>query len=149
MLSLRLIHLGAALLCAAGLAIADPSIAHANASSLPKLNAGAGSPGSRAPASRSRARRGRFDGRGVSENELRKDPLPKASGHLVVRNPALHEELDLNIYKADGTFDQASLAALDHLFRCRKTDEERAMDPRLYEVLSIIYDRWGKAIDLN
>ncbi len=156
MLAQRLINLGAALLLAAGLAMAEPSTAHANATSVTKLNAGVrtssspdakSSPGS--SSKRSRSRRGRFDGRSVADSELRKDPLPRPSGHVVVRNAALHESLDVNIYNADGSFNQASLAALDHLFRCRKTDEERAIDPRLYQVLSTLYDHFGKPIDLN
>jgi uncharacterized protein YcbK (DUF882 family) len=152
MLAKRLMNLGAALLCAAGLAIAAPSIARANATSVTKMNAGAGSSASSSSSTSkkgTRAKRGRFDGRNVSESELRKEPLPHPSGHVVVRNPALHEELDVNIYNSDGSFNQSALAQLDHLFRCRKTFEERAMDPRLYEVLSTIYDHFGKPIDLN
>ena len=42
----------------------------------------------------------------------------------------------------------AVLAKLDHIFRCRKTDEERAVDPRLYEMLSRIYDHFDTPIDL-
>jgi uncharacterized protein YcbK (DUF882 family) len=153
MLAQRLRTMGAALLCAAGLAVAAPTNAHANATSVGKTNAGVTrsqpSSGGKPAPKRSRGRRGRFDGRSVSEAELRKDPLPVPSGHVVVNNPALHETLDLQLYNPDGTYNQASLAALDHIFRCRKTDEERAMDPRLYQVLSMIYDRFGKPIDLN
>jgi uncharacterized protein YcbK (DUF882 family) len=150
MLAQRLMTVGAALLCAAGLAVAAPSTARADATPVTKMSAGGSSaPSSSSSKKGSRARRGRFDGRNVSEGELRKEPLPHPSGHLVVRNPALHEEVDVNIYNADGSFNQGALAALDHLFRCRKTFEERAIDPRLYEVLSTIYDHFGKTIDLN
>jgi uncharacterized protein DUF882 len=96
-----------------------------------------------------RSRRAAFMGHGVNEPDLRHAPLPRPSGHIVVRSPALLESLDLNIYNEDGSYNQESLAALDHIFRCRKTFEERAVDPRLYEILSIIYDHFGKAIDIN
>jgi len=96
-----------------------------------------------------RGRRGRFMGRSVSAAELRQAPLPRPSGRIVLRAPALHEEVDVNIYREDGSLDQAVLAKLDHLFRCRKTGEERAVDPRLYTILSLIYDHFGKTIELN
>jgi uncharacterized protein YcbK (DUF882 family) len=99
--------------------------------------------------SRRVGRRGRFAGRLVSPSELRAQPLPHPSGRIVIRAPALHEDLDVNIYREDGSFDQTVLAKLDHVFRCRQTSEERAIDPRLYEILSIIYDHYGRTIELN
>jgi hypothetical protein len=96
-----------------------------------------------------RCRRGRFSGHGVSTSQLRKAPLPRPSGHVVVSSPALKESVDVWIYNEDGSYNQKALAALDRLFRCRKTHEERAADPRLYEILSILYDHFGKPIELN
>jgi uncharacterized protein YcbK (DUF882 family) len=93
--------------------------------------------------------RGKFVGRGVAAVDLRQAPLPRPSGRVVVRAPGVHDEVDVNIYREDGSFDQAALARLDRAFRCRRTAEERAIDPRLYEILSIIYDRYGKTIELN
>src|SRR5262249_21336746 len=49
----------------------------------------------------------------------------------------------VNIYKADGTFDDDALAQLDDIFRCRRSNEVRAVDPRLYEQMSRIYDHYG------
>jgi uncharacterized protein YcbK (DUF882 family) len=61
----------------------------------------------------------------------------------------LGEEVDLNIYKADGSFDEASLAKLDDMFRCIKTGEVRAVRRELYEQLSRINDHFaGKQIFL-
>jgi uncharacterized protein YcbK (DUF882 family) len=93
--------------------------------------------------------RGRFVGRGVPAAELRTEALPKPSGRIVVFSRNVHEQADVNIYNEDGSFNQAALARLDRVFRCRRTGEERAMDPRLYEILSILYDRWGKQIEVN
>jgi uncharacterized protein YcbK (DUF882 family) len=61
----------------------------------------------------------------------------------------LHESVDVNIYNEDGSYNEEALAKLDTVFRCRKTGEERAVDPRLFEVLSILYDEYGQTIDLN
>jgi uncharacterized protein YcbK (DUF882 family) len=95
------------------------------------------------------ARKGSFSGYGVGGNDLRQEPLPRPSGKLSIKN-AFAEELEVNIFKADGSFDQSALAKLDHMFRCRSTGEERAMDPRLYEVLSLVYDHFGqKKIEIN
>jgi uncharacterized protein YcbK (DUF882 family) len=96
-----------------------------------------------------KGRRGKFMGRSVAKSELRTEPLPVPSGRIVVSSPALKENVDLNIYNEDGSFNQASLAQLDRLMRCRKTGEERAADPRLYVILSIMHDHYGKPIQLN
>jgi uncharacterized protein YcbK (DUF882 family) len=85
----------------------------------------------------------------VPAAELRTEALPKPSGRIVVFSRNVHEQADVNIYNEDGSFNQAALARLDRVFRCRRTGEERAMDPRLYEILSILYDRWGKQIEVN
>src|SRR5262249_7111086 len=79
----------------------------------------------------------------------RKTPLPASSGHIAISSPGFHEDVDVNIYNDDGSLNQAALAELDHLFRCRKTNEERAMDPRLYEILSLVYDHFGQPIEIN
>ena len=73
---------------------------------------------------------------------LRTDPLPVPSGNVWIYAENFNEEVRGNIYKADGTFDEAVLAQLDHLFRCKRTNEERAVDPRVYEMLSRIQDHY-------
>jgi uncharacterized protein YcbK (DUF882 family) len=87
--------------------------------------------------------RGRFVGHGVAQSALRVAPLPRPSGDIHVYAQAMNEEVRVNIYNPDGSFNQDALARLDHAFRCRRTREEHAVDPRLYEVLSIIYDNYG------
>jgi uncharacterized protein YcbK (DUF882 family) len=98
---------------------------------------------------RGRKGRGKFSGRLASAAELRTEPLPKPSGKVHLRSVNFKEEVEVQIYNEDGTFNQQALAKLDHLFRCRRTGEERAVDPRLYEMLSVIYDKYGKRIELN
>jgi uncharacterized protein YcbK (DUF882 family) len=93
--------------------------------------------------------RGRFVGHAVAASQLRSDPLPRPSGRVVVRSVSLRETADVTIYNDDGSYNQAALATLDRVFRCRRTHEERAMDPRLYEILSLLYDRYGKTVEVN
>jgi uncharacterized protein YcbK (DUF882 family) len=85
-----------------------------------------------------------FSGHNADRDTLRKEPLPRPSGeiHLVAEN--LNEEATVNIYKADGSFDEAALAKLDELFRCTRTGDVRAVRAELYEQLSRIYDHFGK-----
>lgn len=46
-------------------------------------------------------------------------------------------------------FDDEALAQLDQVFRCKRTGEVRAVNPRLYETLSVISDHFGgKRIEL-
>jgi len=85
-----------------------------------------------------------FQGHSFSKSKLRTEPLPKPSGKISIYAVNFHEEVDVQIYGEDGELDEAALAELDHGFRCRRTKDERAVDPRLYEVLSIIYDHFGQ-----
>lgn len=137
----RLITLGAALAIFVSAAIVDGKAAHARVSSVTKSSASRDSGRRRG--------RGKFMGQGVSEESLRKTPLPRPSGRIVISSPGFHEDIDVNIYNEDGSLNQAALAELDHLFRCRRTSEERAMDPRLYEILSLLYDHFGQPIEVN
>jgi uncharacterized protein YcbK (DUF882 family) len=90
-----------------------------------------------------------FQGHGVAKATLRTEALPPASGQLAVRAENLREATTVNIYQADGSFDEESLAKLDEIFRCKRTGEVRAVDPRLYEQLSRIADHFGgKEIEL-
>jgi uncharacterized protein YcbK (DUF882 family) len=80
--------------------------------------------------------------------ELRDAPTIKPSGWVHVSLPARGKDLRVNIYNPDGSFNQAALAALDELWACRRTKEVRAVDPRLYEVLSTINDHYGQPVEL-
>jgi uncharacterized protein YcbK (DUF882 family) len=85
-----------------------------------------------------------FSGHNAAKSTLRSEPLEKPSGDISIRAENLGEEVTVNIYKPDGTFDEAALAKLDDLFRCVRTGEVRAVRPELYEQLSRIYDHFEK-----
>lgn len=90
-----------------------------------------------------------FRGHNALKSTLRTEPLPKPSGNVWVKVDNLNQEVKVNIYKADGTFDDASLAQLDDAFRCVRTGEVRAVRKELYEQLSRFNDRFeGKQIHL-
>ena len=83
-----------------------------------------------------------FSGHNAAKSSLRTEPLDRPSGEIWLYAENLGEEVKVNIYKPDGSFDDAALAKLDELFRCVKTGEVRAVRPELYEQLSRIYDHF-------
>jgi uncharacterized protein YcbK (DUF882 family) len=85
-----------------------------------------------------------FDGHNAAKSSLRTEPLERPSGEIWVVSNNLQEEVKVNIYAADGSIDEAALAQLDEVFRCKRSHEVRAVDPRLYEQMSRIYDHFGK-----
>jgi uncharacterized protein YcbK (DUF882 family) len=90
-----------------------------------------------------------FQGHGVAKSELRVDPLDHPSGDIWVFAENLNEEVKLNIFRDDGSYNEESLAKLDEIFRCKRTNEVRAVNPKLYEQLSRIQDHFDKKrIDL-
>jgi len=90
-----------------------------------------------------------FQGHNASRSKLRTEPLAKPSGDVWLRAENLAQEIRVNIYKEDGSLNEASLAQLDELFRCKTTGEVRAVRSELYEQLSRIYDHFGgKRVDL-
>jgi uncharacterized protein YcbK (DUF882 family) len=92
---------------------------------------------------------GRFTGRVVPEGSLRKEPLPMPSGNLELRMLGLDESVKVNIYNEDGSYNIESLRSLDHILRCRRTDDEKPIEPRLFTILSHVYDHFGgKPIDI-
>ncbi len=89
-----------------------------------------------------------FVGRLASSDELRSEPLEKPSGHIVLTAVNFRERVDVQLYQEDGTFDPDALDTLNHLFRCRRTGTEKAIEPKLFEMLSRIYDRFEKPLEL-
>ena len=90
-----------------------------------------------------------FKGHNAAKSSLRTEPLDKPSGNIWLRAENLGEEVRVNIYKADGSFNDAALAQLDELFRCTETAKVRAVRAELYEQLSRFFDHFeGKRIDL-
>lgn len=84
-----------------------------------------------------------FQGHGVRLAGLPTAPLERPSGNLWLKSDNLREEVKVQIYKDDGSYDEAALAKLDEIFRCKRTQEVRAMDPRLYDHLARISDYFG------
>jgi len=89
-----------------------------------------------------------FSGHGVDREELRTEAVSKPSGDVWLYSANFREEVKVNIYDSSGGFDDEALAQLDHIFRCKRTGEQRAVDPRLYETVSVIQDHFGKRIEL-
>src|SRR5512135_1351901 len=90
-----------------------------------------------------------FSGHNAAKQTLRTAPLDKPSGHVHIRAENLAEEVEVDIYKPDGTFDDAALAKLDELWRDTKVGEVRAVRAELYEQLSRIQDHYaGKTVYL-
>jgi uncharacterized protein YcbK (DUF882 family) len=90
-----------------------------------------------------------FSGHNAAKQTLRTAPLDKPSGHIKLRAENLAEEVEVDIYKADGSFDDAALAKLDEMWRDPRCGEVRAVRPELYEQLSRIEDHFdGKTIYL-
>src|SRR5712664_1788055 len=79
----------------------------------------------------------------AAKSRMRTEPLARPSGNVWLSAENLAEEVKLNIYKPDGSFDEAALAKLDDVFRCVKTGAVRAVRRELYEQLSRIYDHFG------
>jgi uncharacterized protein YcbK (DUF882 family) len=103
-----------------------------------------------APQKRKAKKRARaiFSGRLASVGELRDTPLPKPSGRIELYAVNFRESVDVNIYNEDGSFNQEALDTLNHLWRCKRTDTEKSIDPRLFEMLSRIYDHFGRRLEL-
>ena len=84
-----------------------------------------------------------FSGANTPKSQLRTTPLDKPTGTLWLRAENLKEEVRVQLYKPDGSFDNGALAKLDELFRCPRTGEVRAVRAELYEQLSRIQDHFG------
>jgi uncharacterized protein YcbK (DUF882 family) len=89
-----------------------------------------------------------FAGRLATSDELRKEPLEKPSGKIVLTAVNFKERVEVSLYKEDGGFDPEALDTLNHVFRCRRTGTEKAIEPRLFEMLSRIYDRFQRPLEL-
>ena len=132
-----------ALLFSSWLAFA-PSVAPAAQEGGAQKNAG-----TKKGNAKKKARHPIFSGYQVPETKLRGEPLGRPSGRLVmssVNDPTAH--VSVNIYNADGSYNDDALDELNHFWRCRRTSTEKSIDPHLFEVLSHVYDRFGKPVEL-
>src|SRR5262245_54312273 len=90
-----------------------------------------------------------FQGHNAAQATLRSEPLDRPSGNVWLRAENLGEEFQGNIYRDDGSFDEAALAKLDDLWRDTRTGDVRAVRAELYEHLSRICDQYpGRRVDL-
>ena len=98
--------------------------------------------------SQKRRRKSKVVGNVVPESQLRVTPLPVPSGHVELFGLASKEEVALDIFNPDGSFNVDQLHAADHMLRCKRTDTEKPIDPRLIVVLSHIYDHFHKRLEI-
>jgi uncharacterized protein YcbK (DUF882 family) len=100
-----------------------------------------------APDAKSRKRK-KVAGYAVPESKLRMEPPAAPSGLLKVVSLATHEEADVQIFNPDGSYNVQSLHEVDHILRCKRTDAEKPIEPRLYIILSHVYDHFGKPLEI-
>ena len=89
-----------------------------------------------------------MSGHVVPEERLRQEPLPHPSGRLHLVFPGVKDDVDVNIYNQDGSYNISSLEEASHLLRCRRTDTERPIDPQLLMLLSHVADHFGKPLEI-
>ncbi|MEO8211878.1 MAG: DUF882 domain-containing protein [Myxococcales bacterium] len=95
-----------------------------------------------------RGRKNKVVGHVVPESQLRATPLPLPSGRVRLYGLASKEETELNIFNDDGSFDVDDLHKADHMLRCKRTDTEKPIDPRLIVLLSHVYDHFQKRLEV-
>jgi uncharacterized protein YcbK (DUF882 family) len=94
---------------------------------------------------RARTRRhGLVSGRVVPDDKLRQEPLGHPSGELRLVSVNSGEAAEVNIYNPDGSYNIDALDELNHVMRCRRTDDQKPMDLQLLMLLSHVYDHFGK-----
>lgn len=111
------------------------------------LQAEAGSEGSSSKSKR--ASRPVFSGWVAPETQLRSRPPARPSGEIIISsvNEPKHV-VSVNIYNADGSFNRDALDKLNYVWRCRRTQVEKRIDPHLFEIVSHIYDHFKKPLTL-
>jgi uncharacterized protein YcbK (DUF882 family) len=107
--------------------------------------AGAAAAGKKGKAAAKKKKRGRakVSGRVVLEDQLRKKAPPRPSGNLHLFLLASRETTKVNIYNPDGSYNIESLKAASRMLRCKRTNSLKDVEPRLFVLLSHIYDHFG------
>jgi uncharacterized protein YcbK (DUF882 family) len=107
-----------------------------------------GTPGLHEPDARSGPSRAikirNTEGHVVPDARLRKRAPPPPSGNIHLYNLYRRESLKVNIYNSDGSYNVEALAALSQILRCKRTGTMTPIEPRLFAILSHIYDRFGE-----
>jgi uncharacterized protein YcbK (DUF882 family) len=97
-----------------------------------------------APKRSKRKRKSSVTGHVVTEDRLRKRLPPPPSGNLYLFRTVEKESLKVNIFNPDGSYNVDAMKAASHMLRCRRTDTEREMEPRLLAILSHVFDHFGE-----
>ena len=79
---------------------------------------------------------GKMRGYPVPDERLRKRLPPPPSGNLHLFDPFRQASLKVNIFNRDGSYNVDALESLSHFMRCKRTDTETHMEPRLFAILS-------------
>jgi len=108
----------------------------------------AGKPGKASPRKDGRRRKSKVVGFAVRDADLRAEPPAPPSGHIELHVLASNEDLSVDIFNDDGSYDSDALKELDHALRCKRTESEKSIDPRLYVLLSHVYDHFQKPLEL-
>jgi uncharacterized protein YcbK (DUF882 family) len=86
----------------------------------------------------------RVSGHVVPESQLRNRRPPPPSGNIYLHRPVEKESLKINIFNPDGSYNIDAVKAASHMLRCRRTDTQKDMEPRLLTILSHVYDNFGE-----
>jgi uncharacterized protein YcbK (DUF882 family) len=103
----------------------------------------ADAPAPAAKPKRKSKRRG-VTGNVVHEDQLRKRLPPPPSGNIYLYRPVEKESLKINIFNPDGSYNVDATKAVSHMLRCRRTDTEKEMEPRLLAIISHVFDHFGE-----
>jgi uncharacterized protein YcbK (DUF882 family) len=114
----------------------------------PAVSVGNAGKASRSAGTQKRRRKSKVVGHVVPESQLRSKPLDRPSGHIVLHSVNTGEDADLEIYNDDGSYDVDELEAASKLLRCKRTDTQRPVEPRLLVLLSHVYDHFGKRLEV-
>jgi uncharacterized protein YcbK (DUF882 family) len=126
--------------CGAALAQQEPELEEPEPLAAPEAEGA--TPATAKPKKKKRS--GKPVGYAVYDEKLRRRSPPPPSGNVHIRNLFRQEELKVNIYNLDGSYNTDALKQLSHLLRCKRTDTETPMEPRLFTILSHVFDHFGE-----
>ena len=114
----------------------------------PDGSSGEGEPSDKALLKSSSKRRGkgrkRVEGHVVKEDRLRRRLPPPPSGNLWLHRPIEGDSVKVNIYNPDGSYNLDAVRAASRMLRCRRTNTDKDMEPRLLAILSHVFDHFGE-----
>ena len=66
------------------------------------------------------------------------------NGRLTLNRPDFREQISARYRNKNGTYNQAELAKINHIMRCRLTGKETLISIKLIEILDAVEDHYGK-----